>query len=381
MARILVYDSQEGRWRGLDDSGFKDENEMRKLVQEHPEVLPLDDIAAGTAPIMVIGRNCPLPGGKADVIGVDEDGLLTIIQCRLSPQEGSMGLPVGQILGYAAALWGRSYDEFEADVLRPSGGVAKPGTRGADSLSDAMSEFRAAKQREAGAREEDGWTRERFTENVATNLRLGKCRLVIVVEEADNELRRTIDYLNTVGRNPFRVYCCELKYFYHKDARILMPRLVGVSTTFDSEEEGWSRDRFLRALKGAGKGAAAEVMADLLTWSEENAEELQWSRGGKTGAFTFCLAHGDSPLPVFAAKSDGTIQIRFDALAAAVKKQGREDFAGRLAAIEGVRFPKSDLGGAPHFEASLLHANQGLGEFKKAILWMATDLRAASRTG
>jgi hypothetical protein len=379
MARILVYDSQDGRWQGLDDSGFRDESEMRKLVQEHPEVLPLDDIAAGTAPIMVIGRNCPLPGGKADVIGVDEDGLLTIVQCRVSLEGGDTGLPVGQILGYAAALWGRSYDEFEAQVLRPGGGVAKPGSAGADFLSEAMAEFRSAKQREAGAAEDDGWTRERLTESVATNLRLGKFRLVIVVEEADAELRRTIDYLNTVGRNPFRVHCCELKYFHHKDTRILIPHFVGTSTVFDSEEEGWSRDRFLRALKGAGKGAAAEVMGDLLSWAEENADDLQWSRGGKVGSFTFCLAHAEEPMPVFTGKSDGVIQVRFDAMTPVVKKQGREDFASRLSAIEGVKIPKSDLSGAPGFEASLLNGNQGLAEFKKAILWMATDLRAGAR--
>src|ERR1700752_4234399 len=114
---ILIQDSNE-KWQRAAEQDLPNESVLQRLIREHPETLPLDDLGDEVPPLLIIGRETALANGYADVIGVDEDGLITIIECKLDRNPEVKRKVVGQVLGYGAYLWGMTYEGFAGSVVR-----------------------------------------------------------------------------------------------------------------------------------------------------------------------------------------------------------------------------------------------------------------------
>jgi hypothetical protein len=106
-------------------------------------VLPFDDLGDEVPPLLVVGRETALATGDADVVAVDRDGLVTVIETKLGRNPEVKRTVAAQALGYAASLWGLSYDDFDRDVAQRyfSGGQCPEPDLNGLALDEAMARF------------------------------------------------------------------------------------------------------------------------------------------------------------------------------------------------------------------------------------------------
>jgi hypothetical protein len=163
----------------LAPSGFPDEAALHDRVEEAPQLLPL----AGSPQVAVVGREVRLGTGYADLIAVEHTGRPVIIEIKLARNAEARRAVVSQVLAYAAYLHGLTVTEFERDVL--GGHLLR---RGHDSVAAAVASADQVGRVDADA----------FTDALAANLASGRFRLVIVLDEAPDELVKLVGYLEAV---------------------------------------------------------------------------------------------------------------------------------------------------------------------------------------
>jgi alkylated DNA nucleotide flippase Atl1 len=170
-----IWSEGSDGWELLRPAGFPDEKALQELVATAPDLLPL----SGSPRVVVLGREVQLGGGFADVVAIEPSGRPVVIEVKLRNNAESRRAVVAQILAYAAALHGRSAEEFERTVTRHLAG------RG---LHDTV---RDSAQAEVADPDE-------FQQTLDRALLDGALRLVLVLDQAPQELVRLVGYLEAV---------------------------------------------------------------------------------------------------------------------------------------------------------------------------------------
>src|SRR5713226_8397667 len=106
---ILFRRGEADGWVRAAETQLENEEALRQLVKENPDVLPLHDLGE-VQPLLIVGREAPLANGYADVVAVDPNGLVTIIECKLDRNPEIKRTIVGQVIAYGAYLWKLTYD-------------------------------------------------------------------------------------------------------------------------------------------------------------------------------------------------------------------------------------------------------------------------------
>jgi hypothetical protein len=160
---ILIRHAGEASWRAPATTAYADERALQELIARSPSLLP----NTADAPIAVV-RELAIPSiGYIDVVGVDIEGTITLVECKLRANPEIRRQVVGQVLAYAAGLWGMSYEAFDAAFTAIAG----------QSLADQVRLLSV-----------DEWDETAFRATVTNNLDMGRFRLVIVVDELTDEL-------------------------------------------------------------------------------------------------------------------------------------------------------------------------------------------------
>lgn len=190
-----------GAWVPAAPVGFQSEAEFQDLVQQTFERTLTSQ---GDRPA-VIAREVSTPeGGRIDVVAVDQDGVITLCECKLDRNAGSRREVLGQILEYGGSLHGMKFGDFRRLVS----------DRLDADLIDAMRE-----------RAGDDFDPVAWEETVARSLTAGSFRLVIAVDQLTDVLRQTVLYLNE--RANFSVVVAELRRVSHGGVDVLAPSLFG----------------------------------------------------------------------------------------------------------------------------------------------------------
>lgn len=222
MAGGIIYqvDSEGGLTRMI-PSKPASEDEIQKLIADHPEMVTGDD-----EKLLLIRREAPIAdasdGGRRwslDHLFVTRDAKPVLVEVKQATNTQLRREVIGQILEYAANAvlhWGRGrlveayrsrFDDEEA----------------ADQHLDAF-------LREGGG---DGISAEvanpaSFWERVDTNLQSGVLKLVIVADQIPRELARIIEFLNE--QMDAEVRGVELRWFTSDTGvKTLVPRIVGAT--------------------------------------------------------------------------------------------------------------------------------------------------------
>ncbi|MBI3336290.1 hypothetical protein HYZ98_01845 [Candidatus Peregrinibacteria bacterium] len=183
--KIMFKAGSSGKWLKVNERGYAKESELQEMLGASPDLIPVNELGGGRKTIKVAIREGGLPGsGSTDLIGVDEDGNITVVETKLAANEEIKRKVIGQILEYAAYLWQKSYEDFDQIFYRKLGGH----------LVDLM---------EQAEKENDEWSREGFRNAVEANLKNGTFALFIVVDTINEELRRIIDFLNSKNFTDF----------------------------------------------------------------------------------------------------------------------------------------------------------------------------------
>lgn len=201
MAQKLLVHTSVGGWREPEVTAYENERELQELVATTPDLL--------TGQRLATASEFWIPGiGSADIVGVGSDGSITIVECKLRANPEIRREVIGQLLAYAGSLWQMSYDSFAATW-----------------------ESRAKKPLVAHVRSllSDEVDDEDLRRQVTDNLERGSFTLVIAVDEITDELKRIIEYANSVTRDDVRVLGLELQLAKDAGTQILIPRSYGAS--------------------------------------------------------------------------------------------------------------------------------------------------------
>lgn len=211
---------------------------------------------------MVVARQLEVPGtGYVDLVGVDSEGGITLVECKLRANPEIRRSVIGQVFAYAAGLWRMSYDQFDQRFAARTG----------QSLVERIAPLVPGE-----------WDEEAFRVAVTANLAEGNLRLVIAVDQITDELKQTVLFLNSHTVADVRVLALELGYIADHGVEILVPATYGeesARTKALSSKKLWNEADLLDALEQACSPAGFQAMRHLYDSAKRQGAGLNWGRG------------------------------------------------------------------------------------------------------
>lgn len=321
----VIWRQRDKDWEIAFGKAYRNEAHLQAFLAEYPAMIPFEDISDQISQPRVMLREVGLPGsGSSDIVGVDEDGGITIIECKLAANPEVKRKVIGQVLEYAAFLWRKPYTFLDEISERRLG---KP-------LAQAMHQAL-----DEEARQE--WAEEAFVQAVTGTLESGDFRMVVAVDSMNDELRRTIEYL-TEGPSRLQLFALELTYFASEGQEIIVPNLHGSIAALEKVRSGqprtrWSEDRFFADMQ------AREIPEDemqkaerLLRFCQESADHTWWGHGKEKGSFTCHFLKEGKTVSVFSVYSDGKISFNFGWLKLILPQDMVAAYRDGLRAIQGL---------------------------------------------
>lgn len=292
--KILKRDKKSKKWMKVDQKEYENEAELQDLLYEDPSIIPVQEIGENRKPVKVAIKEYGLPGtGSSDIIGVDEDGNITIIEAKLAVNPDVKRKVIGQILEYAAFLWRKTYEQFDGVVQ------AKKGRPLLDLMSDLVT---------------DGdWSEEEFRREISNNLYNGEFSLFIVVDDIDDDLKRILEFINSRSFSGPQIYAFAARYFRDKKGdELLVPQIYGASIKETEVREQaerkykkWDRDKFLDHARERLSEAHVFLLSRIYEFFER-VGQVRFGTGFETG--TFGLAYKDSP-SIWTVDTKGVIRL------------------------------------------------------------------------
>lgn len=226
-------------WAPPATSGYGSEQELQLLLADQPGLLP--GVEDGAHAVTEFSTQV----GPSDIVAVGPAGDLTIVECKLASNDEARRKIVGQVLDYAARLWAMPRREFESRWIARSGPAF------------------------------DSWLDAAGLEALETNLRDGRFRLILAVDEISEDLRRLVEYLNAHTAASVQVLAVELNIASAGDVDVLIPTVYGVELVESAGKEltsqrrpKWTRDEVLDWLR-QNQVDEAEAVESLLDQLEQ----------------------------------------------------------------------------------------------------------------
>ena len=241
-----IWRNDGAGWRLLAPAGFPDEKALHGLVAEAPQILPL----AGAPQLTVVGQEVLLGGNFADLLAIEPSGRLAVLEIKLRRNAEARRAVVAQVLTYAAYLRGMDPLVLERDVL---------GThlqqRGHESLAAAV-----ATDDQTGS-----FDPAAFADGLAVSLAEGHFRLVLVLDEAPEELVRLVGYLGAVA-DRLLIDLVTVAAYQIEGSQVIVPQRV-------DPERGPPEPPPVAPSPPVAKGWLAEGAEDFLAKIEEAPED------------------------------------------------------------------------------------------------------------
>ena len=98
--KILLRDSPNTPWQKLEPFEFggpDGEKKLEELLEKSPDLLSSE----GGKPVLFFKSQVPLGDNAVDLLGVDADGTIVLVECKLDANREARRMVVGQILEYA----------------------------------------------------------------------------------------------------------------------------------------------------------------------------------------------------------------------------------------------------------------------------------------
>ena len=207
-----IYVRTEGKMDELEEQRFPDEDALQELIAEHPKLVGGGRISPqDPRRWILIRREQGVPDApdasdrwSVDVLLIDQDAVPTLIEAKRGSNPQLRREVVGQLLEYAAN----------------AGHVRVAGLRDAfEEQDDWESQFR-----ELLPSEEEPDV-DAFWEDVETNLRASKLRLLIVADAIPPELARIVEFLNEQMR--VELLAVEIKRYASNAGETFVPAVIG----------------------------------------------------------------------------------------------------------------------------------------------------------
>lgn len=179
---------------------------LQKLVQRHPDILPVGEIEPGFGRLLPVAMEVPCSQGYIDNVFVSPDGDIVICELKLWRNPQARREVVAQVLDYISALNEMTYDTFERMCLS-----------GQMSL-DVQSLY------ELVADQGDGLDEASFVDAVSRNLDRGRVLALAVGDGIRSQAETLADLLSRNIHSQFSFALVELSiYESHEEEYFIVP--------------------------------------------------------------------------------------------------------------------------------------------------------------
>ena len=273
MAKRIFTRSETGL-EPLEEHPFQNEDELQKLIAEHPELLDGEQMQPGDPRRWILITReqgiAETPGEHdrwaVDHLVIDQEAMPTLVEVKLRSNTEIRRTVVGQLLEYAA----HAAQTWSADELRRTF-RASTIARDGDPDRELAALLQVDSEREA----------DQFWEQVAENLDARRLRLLFVADEIPAELARVTEFLNAQMLN-IEVLAVEIKQFKSAARQAFVPHVIGQNSATSkpstpSPRRKLTREMFLQEL---GSEVARSAAMRLLDAAQESGATLFWGSSG-----------------------------------------------------------------------------------------------------
>jgi len=284
-------------------------------------------------------REFPTPSGPIDALATDEDANLYLVETKLYKNPDKR-LVLAQVLDYGAALW-KAYPDPDDFVTRLDFLMLKRTGKGLP-------------QRLKESYDLEGDAAVEFLDSLKTTVASGQFHFVVLMDTIDNRLKDLIAYVN--ANSSFDVLGVGLDFYQHEDLHILIPTLHGIEgkkqALFSTgTRHPWDAESFFADASSRLPADHLVALRTLYEWAQQNADDVSYGTGKKTGSFSPKFA-AVSPKSVFTATSDGTLTLNFKWLMEPEEARAWRDRFGQALIKEKFALPSDFAGRFISFRAA-----------------------------
>ena len=370
---IFLVQEKEGRLVEMKEAAYEREDLLQRLLADYPNLLAGDQInSAEPRRWLLIKREMPVPSEEdgadrwsVDHLFLDQEAIPTLVEVKRSTDSRIRREVVGQMLDYAAN--GVVY--WPPENIRATF-EASCEARGEDPQEKLQEFLQSDKDSDPD--------QQKFWENVKTNLKAGKIRMIFVADQIPDELRRIVEFMSE-QMDPAKVFAIEIKQFEGQGLKTLVPRVVGdVTSAAPTRQTGkWDEASFFKAIAGEEYEPG---MRKVFEWAKAKTPDIRFGRGKDSGSFAPVFKHKDLELRLITGWTSGIINIEFWYLkdqAPFEEEAKRSELLKRLNSIPGIQLPLDVLN--RHFSAriELFVLKNEIIQFLKTLDWALEQMRAA----
>jgi hypothetical protein len=339
---LLMRKQGDLAWHAPQVTAYTNEEALEALIAQSPDLLPGLSEAR-----MVVVRQLTLPVGYVDMVGVDVDGEITVVECKLKKNPEIRREVVGQVLAYASALWRLSYEEFDHSFAARAG---------------------ASLTQRLAALETPDWDEETFRASVANNLARGRVRLIIVVDQITDELKNIVLYLNQHTGADLQFLALELGYIADDGVEILVPAVYGKESVEGKNKptgQTLQAEEAVQAVEHLCTPGGAEAARRLFAFAKQRGAIFKPSVGKHPTASARFKVNGRL-ITIFSIvewpQGYGGCSVYFgNLLSAGVPDETLARFADQLLKIQDAAKPLADVAKGQYNKYPTLSLNQVLG--------------------
>ena len=295
---IIINEPGSGTTR-LEPKSIPRETFLQDYVQDHPEVLPLNEIRDEIR-LFVVAKEFNTGSGPIDVLALDDRGGIYLIETKLYKNSDKRTV-VAQVLDYGASLW-RKYTtaaEFVEDIREATRTLT-----GGNSLEEKL----------GGSFGVDDGAVQEILEAVGENLKEGSFHFVVLMDVIDDRLKDLIAFVNENSR--FSVYGVELDFYEYKGLEIVIPRIYGAEVkkdvaTAQSRRRKWNQKLFFEDARNKLTEEYVDALWKLFEYCRKSSNRIDWGSGANTGSFNPKFSVVSATKSVISVMSDGRISINF----------------------------------------------------------------------
>ena len=360
----------------MSEQEYDSEDLLQRLLELYPSLLAGDQIdEVNPRKWMLISREVSIPddeysGGRwsVDHVFLDQDGIPTLVEVKRSSDTRIRREVVGQMLDYAAnsvVYWSQDKIQVEFEASCESKGI--------DPSEEIFSALGIETDYEA------------FWNDVKTNLRAGRVRLVFVADEIPSELKRIVEFLNE-QMDPAEVLAIEIKQFVGGDQKTLVPRVYGKTAKTQRKSSGaqeetrqWDESSFLTELDRLNGSDSATIAINILSWVKDQRLRIWWGKGKQTGSFLPLIDIGDQSFSMFSFWTNGGIEIQFQHMRkwpVFSEKEKRLSLLAKLNMVDGISIPEDGIERRPSIDCLVLRDHDRLMQFLQVWQGYMDEIRA-----
>ena len=198
----------------LNEKHFQ-ENWLQKIIHKNPQILPIDDIESGFAPLISLGREISTSVGYIDNLYISPNGYLTIVETKLWRNPEAKREVVGQIIDYAKELTNWNFTKLN-DGVKNSSQLYNNNSKG---IIELINDFEKIEENEE----------YKIIDNIERNLKRGRFLLLIVGDGIRESVEEMVDFLSNTPQIQFTLGLVELQFYKNPNVEgelIAIPNLI-----------------------------------------------------------------------------------------------------------------------------------------------------------